>query len=75
MPGFQRFGGFVPVSDKSFSHIPPAYATTNFRVLYAIEKHNKSGAVGLLRGVAIGHESDESPAFGGDSIGNRAVSG
>ena len=34
-----------------------------------IEKPNKSGAWGLSHGVAIGHESDESPTFDADSIG------
>ena len=38
------------------------------------EKPNKSGARGLPHGVAIGHESDESPAFDADSIGIRADS-
>ena len=36
------------------------------------EKPNKSGAWGLSRGAAIGHESGESPAFDADSIGIRA---
>ena len=36
------------------------------------EKPKKSGAWGLSRGAAIGHESGESPAFDADSIGIRA---
>ena len=65
-------GPFLSASDDCFSHIPPAYATNIFRILQVTEKPNKIGAWGLSRGVAIGHESDESPAFDADSIGIRA---
>ena len=38
------------------------------------EKPKKFGAWGLSRGVAIGHESDESPTFDADSVGILADS-